>query len=188
MASKWSSYSALPPIPGTVFNADTMILLTDGSVLVHNAYGKEWLRLTPDSQGKYESGTWSGALSMANTRQYFASGVLMDGRVFAIGGEYSDAGGDTPLGEIFDPQSGGALLTNVEVFTTFWGKLWGTTKTSIKMMGDLNQFFTTILTGPLMDQLKEYSVPKHLIGYGKCVGTKVISANAPVASVSDSAI
>ena len=27
----------------------------------------------------------------------------MDGRVFAIGGEYSDAGGATPLGEIFDP-------------------------------------------------------------------------------------
>lgn len=80
-----------------------MILLTDGSVLIHSPYGKQWRRLTPDSQGKYESGTWSGALNMTNTRQFFASGVLMDGRVFAIGGEISDAGSDTPLAEIFDP-------------------------------------------------------------------------------------
>jgi hypothetical protein len=28
---------------------------------------------------------------------------MRDGKVFAIGGEYSNAGGDTPLGEIFDP-------------------------------------------------------------------------------------
>ena len=40
---------------------------------------------------------------MANNRQFFASGVLKDGRVFICGGEYSSAGGDTPLGEIFDP-------------------------------------------------------------------------------------
>lgn len=40
---------------------------------------------------------------MANTRQYFASGLLKDGRWWVVGGEYSDAGGDTPLGEIFNP-------------------------------------------------------------------------------------
>ena len=40
---------------------------------------------------------------MVNTRQFFASGVLRDGHVFVIGGEDSDAGDDTPLGEIFDP-------------------------------------------------------------------------------------
>jgi hypothetical protein len=103
MANSWSSVSN---IPGGV-SPDTMILLTDGSVLIHNADNnvgaKDWYRLTPDSQGRYESGSWSGALNMANTRQFFASGVLMDGRVFAIGGEYSDAGGFTPLAEIFDP-------------------------------------------------------------------------------------
>jgi hypothetical protein len=44
---------------------------------------------------------------MTNTRQFFASGVLRDGRVFALGGEVSDGtpGGFTPLGEIFDPQT-----------------------------------------------------------------------------------
>jgi len=58
-----------------------MILLTDGSLLVHHAYGKSWYRLTPDDQGRYESGSWSAAINMSNTRQFFASGVLMDGRV-----------------------------------------------------------------------------------------------------------
>ena len=83
-----------------------MFLLTDGSVLVHHAYGKAWYRLTPDTQGNYETGTWSAAINMVNTRQFFASGILRDGRVFAIGGEYSDAGdtgAGTALGEIFDP-------------------------------------------------------------------------------------
>lgn len=40
---------------------------------------------------------------MANSREYFSSAVLNDGRVYVIGGEYSSAGSDTPLGEIFDP-------------------------------------------------------------------------------------
>ncbi|HKV54613.1 MAG TPA: kelch repeat-containing protein, partial [Candidatus Binataceae bacterium] len=80
-----------------------MILLTDGSVLVHNAYGAEWRRLTPDANGEYTTGTWSPLISMHNSRQFFASGILKDGKLFAIGGEYSNAGNDTPLGEIYDP-------------------------------------------------------------------------------------
>ena len=35
---------------------------------------------------------------MLNTRQFFSSAVLMDGREYAVGGEVSNAGGDTPLG------------------------------------------------------------------------------------------
>ena len=105
MPGTWKTIAPLPTVASGTFSSDTMILLTDGSVLVHNAYGKEWLRLTPDSEGKYEAGTWSAELDMANTREYFASGVLKDGRVFAIGGEDSSAGSDTPLGEIFDPQT-----------------------------------------------------------------------------------
>jgi hypothetical protein len=101
MAHRWDSMNNLPG----GFSPDTMLLLTDGSLLVHNANGMQWYRLTPDSHGSYLNGTWSGALNMANTRQFFASGVLNDGRVFAVGGEYSDAGRFTPLGEIFDPQT-----------------------------------------------------------------------------------
>jgi len=80
-----------------------MLLLSDASVLVHDAGGANWWRFRPDGAGKYASGSWTGPFNMANTRQFFASGVLKDGRVFALGGEYSDAGSDTPLGEIFDP-------------------------------------------------------------------------------------
>src|ERR1700676_2084106 len=105
MANTWKSFGNIP----AGLSPDTMLLLTDGSVLVHNANGKDWYRLTPDNQGKYETGKWSEALNMANTRQFFASGVLMDGLVFAVGGEYSDAGdlgdpkGPTALAEIFNP-------------------------------------------------------------------------------------
>ena len=83
---------------------------------------------------------------------------------------------------------GGALLQAVEVFTIFWGKLWGANKTSVKMMNDLNKFFAAILVSPVIDQLSEYSVLKKKIGHGSFVGTKVVSANAPVGSVTDSTI
>ncbi|MCL1869104.1 MAG: hypothetical protein FWF90_01680 [Promicromonosporaceae bacterium] len=101
MASTWTSVAHIP----SALTPDTMMLLTDGSVFVHDAYGKAFYRLAPDDTGKYESGTWTGPFTMANTRQFFASGVLKDGRVFVVGAEYSDAagGGSTPLGEIFDP-------------------------------------------------------------------------------------
>ena len=83
---------------------------------------------------------------------------------------------------------GGALLTNVQVFTIFWGKLWGSNKTSIKMMSDINTFFTAILVSPAIDQLGEYSVPNKTIAHGSLIGTRVIGANTPVGSVTDSTI
>ena len=93
MAGSWSYFTA-----PTGVSADTMILLTDGSVLVHNADypgkpgtgGTDWYRLTPDANSAYESGQWSSAFNMATGRQFFASGVLKDGRVFVLGGEWSN--------------------------------------------------------------------------------------------------
>ena len=38
----------VPPVSASNFACDTMLLLPDGSVLVHDAYGANWLRLTPD--------------------------------------------------------------------------------------------------------------------------------------------
>lgn len=121
MAVKWS-YLTPPKFGTNTFYPDTMILLTDGSVLIHNAENpgatarNEWYRYTPkqtnqapgSSQGPYETGTWSPIINMNNARQFFSSGVLQDGRVYVIGGEYSDdpnvtGGKDSPLGEIFDP-------------------------------------------------------------------------------------
>jgi hypothetical protein len=113
MSTNWQPITLPPNVKSGGFSADTMLLLTDGTLLVHNAYQAEWLRFTPDPKQGYAGGTWtapggaSAESDMSNTRQFFASGVLQDGRVFAIGGEYSDAGGDTPLGEIYDPSSNG---------------------------------------------------------------------------------
>ena len=113
MPGSWTTFNAPDTSSGT-FNADLMVLLTDGSVLVHNAdtgvvaNANQWLRLTPDQNGRYETGTWLGELNMQYARQWFASGVLRDGRVFAIGGEYSTdpaSTSDAWSGETFDPQA-----------------------------------------------------------------------------------
>ena len=102
MANNWKAISGVP----AGLSPETMLLLSDGSVLVHNAYGAEWWRLRPDGAGKYDTGSWSGPFKMAHARQFFASGVVKDGRVFVIGGEYLDGSStpvDSPLAEIFDP-------------------------------------------------------------------------------------
>lgn len=110
MTGTWTSFPVPDSSTGT-FTADVMLLLTDGSVLVHNGFttaltnASQWLRLTPDHNGKYETGNWSSELNMNFARQWFASGMLRDGRVFVMGGEDSTAGSDTPTGEIFDPQT-----------------------------------------------------------------------------------
>ena len=84
--------------------------------------------------------------------------------------------------------NGGPLIENVQVFTIFWGKLWGQSPASTTLIQQLNQFFGAILTSPLIDQLAEYNVPNQAIGHGSFTGTKVISANAPSGSIADSAI
>jgi hypothetical protein len=98
-----ASWKSLPGVPS--FAPDTMLLMTDGTILIHDAYGANWYRLAPDSNGRYHTAgvSWSGPFAMANTRQFFGSGIVKDGRVYTVGGEYSSAGNDTPLGEIFDP-------------------------------------------------------------------------------------
>src|SRR5258708_32145822 len=75
------------------FGASTMLLLTDGAVMCQEAGGKNWWRLTPDSSGDYVNGTWSPLAPMKNTRLYYASAVLRDGRVFVAGGGENDGGG-----------------------------------------------------------------------------------------------
>ena len=82
----------------------------------------------------------------------------------------------------------GPLLPNVEVFTIFWGGTWGTSAPLTALMKRLNSFFADILVSPLMDQMAEYDVPDQAIGHGSLLGTGVISAAAPMASVTDSAV
>jgi len=85
------------------FQASTMLLLTDGTVMCQQSGGVNWYRLTPDANGDYTKGTWSALAPMINTRLYYASVVLRDGRVIVGGGEYSDAGSETNKCEMYDP-------------------------------------------------------------------------------------
>ncbi|MFD7013193.1 kelch repeat-containing protein [Streptomyces sp. NPDC059928] len=99
------------------FNASTMLLLTDGTVMCQSENTVHWWRLTPDSAGSYINGTWSTLADMHNSRLYYASAVLRDGRVIVAGGEYSDAGKETDKAEIYDP------LANT--WTTIGNPGWG---------------------------------------------------------------
>ena len=85
--------------------AETMMLLSDGTVMVHTGFGatKTWARLSPDTQGSYVNGTYSNLPSMSVGRLYFPSTVLPTGEVFVLGGEFSDLGTYTNHAEIFNP-------------------------------------------------------------------------------------
>src|SRR5690349_10218323 len=61
---------------------------------------------------------------------------------------------------------GGPLLTNVKVFTVFWGSAWQHPPQD-GLAQNLNQFFKDILTSPLIDQLAEYNTPTMQIGHGQ---------------------
>jgi hypothetical protein len=92
-ASPWTPLANPPPFgtPGT------MLLASDGTVLVHNEPDNnttggttDWWRLTPAANGSYIDGTWSQIASMpaGYTPLYFASAILPDGRMIVEGGEY----------------------------------------------------------------------------------------------------
>jgi hypothetical protein len=98
MAGTWQSLVHQP-----TFNVSTMILLSDGRVMVQEEATAHWHALSPDATGSYLNGTWSPLADMSTWRRYYASGLLNDGRVVVIGGEQSGAGGDTNRGEIYDP-------------------------------------------------------------------------------------
>jgi hypothetical protein len=98
MPGKWT-----PLIHQPTFAVSTMLLLTDGGVMCQQSGGVGWYKLTPDAQGSYTNGLWSPLAPMHQTRLYYASAVLSDGRVIVCGGEYSDAGSETNTCEIYDP-------------------------------------------------------------------------------------
>ncbi len=105
MAGTWQ-----PLLNQPTFNASTMLLLTDGSVICSDEGSSftgspNWWRLTPNELGDYINGTWSQLTSGPNSPLYFASTVLGDGRVLVAGGEYNDTSSPVDLlaAEIFDP-------------------------------------------------------------------------------------
>lgn len=91
--------------PGSGF-PDTAMLMTDGTVLMHDGCTTHWFRLTPDNTGSYHNGTWSNVGSMPSSYSplYFASAVLPDGKVIVNGGEYINCNPVwTNKGAIYDP-------------------------------------------------------------------------------------
>jgi hypothetical protein len=86
------------------------LLLTDGTVIAHQACGPQWWRLTPDQYGSYINGTWKriASLPAGYGPLYFGSAVLPDGRVIMMGGEDNGTPDNcqsvwTNLGAIYDP-------------------------------------------------------------------------------------
>ncbi len=89
--------------------AQTMMLLTDGTVLVHGGSGnasRNFYELTPNTQGSYVHGSWTRLPRMKLARLFYNSDVLPSGKVLVLGGEYSgrySAQTETNGGEIYDP-------------------------------------------------------------------------------------
>jgi alpha-tubulin suppressor-like RCC1 family protein len=94
-----------------------ILLLSDGTVIAldnssSGGAGNQWYRLTPDSSGRYANGTWTAIAPMSDTRLYFSSQVLTNGKVLVAGGEYGSGGATA---EIYDP------LLNTWAYTPYTG-------------------------------------------------------------------
>ncbi|SDO17012.1 hypothetical protein SAMN04515671_0022 [Nakamurella panacisegetis] len=81
----------------------------------------------------------------------------------------------------------GPLLTNVKVFTVYWGAEWESSPLDATAT-DLDNFFGTILTSPLIDQLAEYGVAGRPIGHGSWIGRAVVTTPAHKHVVADTRI
>lgn len=98
----WTPVAANCPGP----SGGVMLLLSDGTVICKSfsggtdGIGTFWYKLTPDSLGSYVNGKWSQIAAMQNSRLYFSSQLLKDGRVYVAGGEYGTGGS---AGEIYNP-------------------------------------------------------------------------------------
>ena len=92
----WSNVNNVPA------SIDTMLLLTDGSVIAHGNGTSKWYRLIPDKSGSYANGSWVATSPMLTDSNltatmngpsyeplFFGSAVLQDGTLLVFGGEYN---------------------------------------------------------------------------------------------------
>ncbi len=93
------------PAPFGVNGAGTALLMTDGTVMVHDNESS-WYSLAPDIKGNYVTGTWTPKASFPSgyAPEYYASAILPDGKLIVNGGEYNFfQPADTTQGAIYDP-------------------------------------------------------------------------------------
>jgi hypothetical protein len=121
LTGTWQNLNPTNPGSGPS-NGLSMMLLSDGTAMIQGGSGSPtttWYQLSPDSSGNYVTGTWSSLGSMNVARRFFTTAALPDGRIFAVGGEYSTPTGFTNTAEIFDPTSGsGGTWTSVSSVPT----------------------------------------------------------------------
>jgi hypothetical protein len=79
-----------------------MLLLPDGSVMVQNFGSTVWYGLSPDAHGHYLAGVWNQRSSMIDSRYYYGSQVLQNGKVLICGGEFGDSASGHSS-EVYDP-------------------------------------------------------------------------------------
>ena len=103
-ASPWLPLTNAPPAG---FFPGSMMVMTDGTVLIHEDNTRTWEKLTPSSTGSYANGTWSAVASMPSGYQpeYYASQILPTGQLLVDGGEYNGSNTEvwTTLGAIYNP-------------------------------------------------------------------------------------
>jgi hypothetical protein len=82
---------------------------------------------------------------------------------------------------------GGPLISNVEVFSLFWGDAW-TSAPLQRLARRLQDFLAFSMGSPLVNQLAEYSVPGHALGSGHVLGSRTVSGSGNLSSVSDAGV
>lgn len=124
MAQSWTSVAASPEAIGP------MLQLRDGRILAHSDQGgspNNWYILTPDANGKYETGTWTGPYSMQSGYGpfFFSSAVLIDGKtIVAEGGEYNNGNASwTTLGAQGTVTPWGGMTWAANAPPTGWGTI-----------------------------------------------------------------
>jgi len=80
-SASWTKLTNLAPS-----GAGTMMLLTDGTVMVQQSTTQNWMHLTPDAQGSYVNGVWTKnpIAPMGTRRLYYASNLLPNGKVWIL--------------------------------------------------------------------------------------------------------
>ena len=124
MAGTWADLSKQPGA-----SVDTMLLLTDGTVIAHELLSPNWHQLTPTATGSYTNGKWTALQSMPPNNAipassngptygplFYGSAVLGDGTVLIAGGEYNVKGGTNDAVEV-------AAASRYDPVTSAWTNL-----------------------------------------------------------------